>query len=261
MIQCPILNPIRFYEGLPDYATVFPNMDNVTQRVSYIDGVGSAKYYKEWLYGKDLVLQFEFQEGDNTALAVYQYSQATETYSLYSNNIGLEITPVGWVGNRFIKHTITLPEGTFYLKFSDNYISDVFVVINSLALRKRLIEVVYTNSDNDFGCIFDVAMSNYFCGQLIIGSPENEISGFESDRGDFVKLSATPKRVAILNLNDIHYTYVDHVNLIFSLNDLTINGVTYQNTEPPTIEDNEFSDLKNITVKLVQTNNNYYYGR
>lgn len=264
MILAPLLNPIRFYDSakLPDYSTRFPNMDNVTQRTSYIDGIGAAQYYKEWLYGKELKLQFEFQEGDNILLTAYKYNDSTETYASYTTSSGTEITPAGWVGNKFAKHSFSLSEGTYYLQFADGLKSDVFVVTNSLFQKKKFIEIVYSNSENDFGCVFeDESLSNYFCGQLMIGNPENEISGFESDRGNFIKLSSTPKRIAMLNINDIHYTYVDSLNMLFSLDDITINGITYQTSEPPTIEDQEFSDLKNITVKLIQTSNTYYYGR
>lgn len=264
MIQSPILNPIRFYATakMPDYTTRFPNMDNVTQRTSYIDGIGAAQYYKEWLYGKDLKLQFEVQAGDNTLMTAYKYNDLTEAYAVYTTTYGEEITPSGWNGNKFARYSFTLAEGTYYIESADGLRSDVFVVTNSAFQKKKLIEIIYSNSENDFGCIFeDETLSNYFCGQLIIGNPENEISGFESDRGNFIKLSATPKRIAMLSINDIHYTYVDHVNMLFSLDNLTINGVSYQTSEPPTIEDQEFSDLKNITVKLIQTNNTYYYGR
>jgi hypothetical protein len=262
MILCPLLNPIRFYNSTPDYLSTFPNMDNVTQRTSYIDGIGAAQYYKEWLYGKQLDLQFEFQQGDNITLTAYKYNELTEAYESSATSSGIEITPSVWVGNKFIKHSFNLQEGTYYFEFADGLKSDVFVVTNSLFQRKKLIEIVYTNSENDYGCVFeDESLRNYFCGQLLIGNPENEMSGFESDRGNFIKLNATPKRIATLNINDLHYTYVDHVNMLFSLDSLTINGVTYQSSEPPTIEDGEFSDLKNITVKLIQTNNTYYYGR
>lgn len=262
MIQAPLLNPIRFYTGLPDYSSSFPNMDNVTQRTMYIDGIHAAQYYKEWLLGKDIILQFEYEQGDNTDLKVYKYSQNTETYSLISTNLGVDVTPAGWIGNNYVKHTLTLLEGTYYLEFSDGYKSDIFTVINSTRLQKKLVEIVYTNSENDFGVILeDQTFRNYFCGQLVIGNPENEISGFESDRGELIKLSSTPKRIATLHINELHYTYVDHVNMIFSLDNITINGVTYQNTEPPTVDDIEYSDLKDVTIKLVQTNNNYFYAR
>lgn len=262
MIKCPIINPIRFHGTFPDYSTSFPNMDNITQRNKYIEGIEATQYYKEWLYGKALDLQFEYEEGDNFALSVYKYNQTTEAYILDSTSAGTIITPAGWIGNGFVNHSFTLDEGTYYLKFSDNYTSDVFTVINALNLKKKLVEIVYTNSENDFGAILEgQTLKQYFTGQLIIGTPENEISAFESDRGELVKLSATPRRNAQLNINELHYTYVDHVNLIFSCDTITINGATYQNDEIPSVEPIEGCDLVNITVKLTQTNNTYKYGR
>ena len=262
MIKCPLLNPIRFHGTAPDYSTSFPNMDNITQRTKYIEGVEATQYFKEWLYGKTLDLQFEYEEGDDFTLSIYKYDQTTEAYILNSTSSGTIITPAGWIGNGFVKHSLSLDEGTYYLKFSDDYTSDVFTVINALNLKKKLIEIVYTNSDNDFGCILEgQTLSQYLTGQLILGNPENEISAFQSDRGELIKLSATPRRNAQLNINELHYSYADHINLIFSCDTITINGVTYQNDEMPTIETIEGCDLINIVVKLTQTNNTYQYGR
>src|SRR5512145_3122815 len=102
MIRCHILNPIRFYENLPDYSTVFPNMNNITQRVMYIDGMHPGQYYKECLYGKSLILQFEHESSDNTDLTIYKYNQLTETFVSSSASTGLNITPAGWEGNNFV---------------------------------------------------------------------------------------------------------------------------------------------------------------
>lgn len=260
-MRAPIINPLRFYRNLPDYSTRFPNMDNVTQRVMYIDGVHPAQWYKEWLHNKAMVLQFEATEEEDTDLTIYKYNETTGVFDEDSTATATDITPIGWTGSPMVKHSLTLTEGTYYITTADGLTSDKFVVVNDARLRKKLIEIVYGNSDNDYGVIFDEqTFRQYFTGQLVIGNPENEISAFESDRGNLVKLQSTPKRIATLNINELHYTYTDHVNLLFSCDSITVNGVTYQNTEPPTIEPIENSDIVNVTVKLVQTSNDYYYA-
>lgn len=260
-MKCPILNPVRFYKNLPDYAARFPNMDNITQRVMYIDGVHPTQWYKEWLYNKAMVLQFEVEAEEDTDITVYKYNETTGVYDENSTLTGTDITPIGWVGNSIMKYSFTPAEGTYYFTTADGLTSDKFVVTNDSRLRKKLVEVLYTNSENDFGVIFDSqTFRQYFTGQLLIGNPENEISAFESDRGNTTKLRSTPKRIATLNINDIHYTYADHLNMICSCDSITVNGITYQNTEPPTIEPIEFSDIVNVTIKLVQTSNDYFYA-
>jgi hypothetical protein len=261
-MNAPLLNPIRFFDTQPDYQDIWPNIDNAPQRINNIDGIWAASYYKEWLYGKDLVLQFETIEGDTTGLKIYKYNEITEIYDLDNTINPVIITPTGWQGNNFLKYTLTLAVGTYYLQFPDGYTSDTFVVTDDIQQRKRFIKIDYSNSQNDYGVIFDnFVFTQYLSGQLLINPPKKESSVLESDRGNITKLRDTPVRMASLHINDIHYTLVDHITMIFACDQLAVNGITYQTTEPPTIEPIEGSDLVNIVVSLSQTNNNYYYAK
>ena len=261
-MNAPLLNPLRFYDTEPDYQDIWPNIDNVSQRVMNIDGIWPSQFYKEWLYGKSMFLQFEVLESDNTALKVYKYNEITSEYALITTLNPTIITPAGWQGDNFVKYTLNLAVGTYYLQFNDGYRSDTFVVTDDLQFRRKFIKIEYSNSQNDYGCIFDnFTFTQYLSGQLLISPPKNEISALESDRGNITKLRSTPIRLASLQINDIHYTLVDHVNMVFSCDQITVNGVTYQTTEPPTVDPIEGSDLVNITVNLSQTNNNYFYGK
>jgi hypothetical protein len=259
-MNAPIMNPLRFFDTPPDYQDTWPNMDNVPQRIMNIDGIWPSLYYKEWLYEKPMLLQFEAIEDENTFLKVYKYNEVTEIYDLISTLSPEIITPAGWVGNNFVKHSIDLPVGTYYLQCNDGYTSDTFVVTDDIQFRKRFVKIEYTNSQNDYGCIFNgFTFVQYLSGQLIIGQPKKESSVLESDRGNITKLRDTPVRTASLLINDIHYTLADHINMIFGCDQITVNDITYQTTEPPAIENIEGSDLVNITVSLSQTNNTYYY--
>ena len=72
-------------------------------------------------------------------------------------------------------------------------------------------------------------------------------------------MQATPKRVFTLNINELHVNYIDHINMLFSLDTLTVNGMEVENIEAPQVELVEFTDVCNITVKLYLVDNDYYY--
>lgn len=261
-MKAPILNPIRFHGSAPDYNSIFPNIDNITQRSQWFEGIFPGPWFKEWLYGKDIILQFQKESETDTDLRLYKYNQTTETYDLQTVLFsGADISPVGWIGNHIYKYIISgLSEGTYYLSFADGFCSDIFTVTNNSRLKKQLIQIVYGNTDNDFGCILGAeTLTQYLTGQLIAGEPVNEKSTFLSDRGELTTLRSTPQRIATLYLNDIHSTYIDHINLLFGLDYISINGIEYQTSEVPTKEDIENSDLVNLTVKLSQKHNDYYY--
>lgn len=261
-MRCPLLNPIRFYElaKVPDWSTYFPNPNNVLQREQMFVGVEPASYYKEYLAGKVIKLQFEISSGDSTSLLLYKYNEVSEAYALNSTIVGADITPIGWEGESIYMFEVTPTEGTYYFTINGTHKSDTFTCISDTFLKKKLVKVEYTHNENDFGCIFDnFTFTNYFSGILDIGQPDNEIEAFESDYGEIVKLSSIPKRVTTLTITDIHRSLIDHIAMIFSLSNITVNGISYQNQEVPSIAEKEFVDIVDITVKLVQTNNTYYY--
>jgi hypothetical protein len=265
---CPLLNPIRFYDSalVPDYNSYFPNMDNITQRVNWVPGIHTNKhYYKEWRTGIAMYLQFEREATESVNLHVFKYDETTKTFielETGSPIVGTDISPGGWTTNPIYGYTFTpSSDGTYYFIFDgDTLTSDKFIVTSDTNFIKQLVKIKYSNTENDYGCIFGTNYFNqFFTGFLSIGEPQNEISGFQDDRGDLIKLQGTPIRVANLLLNDIHYSYADHINMIFSLDTIEINGIAYQNSEPPIKEDIADSDLKNFSIKLLQTGNDYYY--
>jgi hypothetical protein len=261
-MRCPILNPLRFYDigKMPDWNNYFPNANNWQQRSEVFIGIEPALYYKEYLAGKDIKLQFEIETGDIATMSIYKYDELTETYKLDNSVGGVDITPTGWDGNSIYSFLLNLGEGTYYLYINEQLKSDIFVVVSDSFLKKKLIQINYSNSENDFGCIFNgFSFTNYFSGILDIGQPDNDIEAFDSDYGNLIKLSAIPKRIATLTITDIHKSLIDHVSMIFSLDQITINGINYQNNEAPAVQDRDGSDIVDITVKLTQTDNSYYY--
>lgn len=261
----PYLNPIRFYDvtKLPNWSSRFPNDDNTTQRIEYVSGLNPSPYYKEFVQNQNLNLQFESETGDDTTLSVYKYSETTYTFLLDSTISPTDITPSGWDGNSILSYTKSFSEGTYQLRFADGYWSDVFAVISDDELLKRIVKIDYTHAENDYGCIFDnnFVFTNFFQGQFYQTSPENEIDAFEGDRGEEIKTQATPKYVYILNINDVHINYIKHINTLFSLDTIEVNGVEVENTEVIQVEHIDNSDLCNITIKLYEIINDYKYKR
>ena len=262
-MKCPILNPIKFYDStaMPNWSTRYPHVDNTTQRSEYVIGQSPVQFYKEFLSGQTIYLQFAKEVGDSEVLTVKKYNESTYLYDTYSTISATDITPSGWVGDTMLSYEVLLTTGTYYVTFSDGFRSDTFTVISNSDLVKKLVKVQYTHVENDYGCIFDndYTFTNYFQGQFMPAPTENEIEAFESDRGENIKLQATPKRVFTLNINDIHQLYIDHVNMLFSLDTITVNGLEVENIDAPQVEMVEFTDVCNITVKLYLVDNDYYY--
>lgn len=253
-----LLNPIRFYKTseIPDYATYFPNFDNTTYGNSYFYGVNSSPDVIRQHIGI-MYLQFVNEENTPFGVEVYKLNDANE-FELIDTVNSVDISPVGWVTDQIHKVTLDLADGVYKL-IADSHTSDIFKVISAIEYTKDLVKIKYLNSYNEFGCIFDTNyFEAYFRGNIKKGEPKNDIDNFESDGGGTVKLRAIPQRTATLNIKGIHQNYVELVEMIFSCDTITVNGIDYENSDAPNYNDNESADLGDISVKLVQKNNDYY---
>lgn len=264
-MEAPIINPLRFYDTAPNWSSIWPTLDNIEQRKQYFEGVYPGLFYKDFVEGENIKLQFKSNSLD--VLSVYKWDAITNAFIINQTLIPAYITPPGWVGENIIYFSFTLTSGVYYVKFDDGYTSDKFVVHSELSIKKKLIRINYYNSENDYGAIFennDVIVFSpvtFFTGRLDSGAPENEISSFRSDRGELVKLRSTPVRIQTLQLCDVHVSYIDNINLIFSCDYLNINGVEYQNSEPPITNFSENLDICDIEIKLIMKNNSYFYKK
>jgi len=264
-MKCPIINPLRFYDKTaPNWSTVWPNIDNIQQRVQYFDGIYSGEFYKDFIEGENILLQFQHDALDH--LLAYKWNEITNAFEQVNEYVPIYITPSGWVGENIIYFDISLNAGLYYLQFADGFRSDKFVIHSDLNLKKKLIRINYHNSENDYGAIFEnndtivYSPVTFFTGKLETAPPENEMSTFETDRGELVKLRSTPKRIQLLTISDVHKSYVDNINLIFSCDYLNINGIEYQTSEPPVINEFENFDLCDLNIKLIMKNNSYFYN-
>lgn len=257
MIRGTLLNPIRFYQPseLPDYSTIFPNFDNITYGNQYFYGVAASPDVIREHIG---IMYLQFVNDANTVFTVNIYKLIDGVFTLDDTADSVDVSPVGWITYQIHKVTLDLDDGVYYLS-SYGKTSDIFRIISSTESTKDLIKIKYLNSKNDFGCIFGTNyFESYFRGNMKKGDPKIDVEAFESDRGNPVKLRATPQRTATLNIKGIHQLYVELVEMIFSCDTITINGIDYENMEAPSYDDMDGADLGNMAVKLVQKNNDYY---
>lgn len=260
-MRAAILNPIKFYTvaNLPNYTTLFPTMDNAPFGAKWVYGVNASPWFVRVHVGV-MYLQFETEVADNKTISVYKLG-TNGVFGISSTITPTDISPVGWTGKKIYQYTLNLADGIYYLTTATGLQSDYFKIVSSSEESEDYVKLLYYNSENDFGCILvGHYLTAYLVGQLVSGTPKNEYSQYEDDRGEPIKLNATPQRTATLNLKGVHYTYLDLINHIFSCDHIEVNGVQYDNDEAPTVEDIEGSDLKNVQIKLTQSTNDYYYG-
>jgi hypothetical protein len=266
-VTIPDILPIRFYRynQVPDWSTYFPNYTNTPPLTKWFPGKYPAKYYSDWLINKQISLQLWLDVEGTEDLVLYKLN-SSGGYDAHATVTGTDITPTGWVSQKVNRYDYTpTATGVYYFESTTAGIRSVkFGVFSEAKHIQKLVQVSYYNSFNDFGTVFyDSTISvytptAYFAGITEIGSPENEISIFKTDRGNPQKRRATPVPTITLQITDIHSSDIQRVNNMFSCDNITVNGLTYQNEEGIEVESIEMSDLVNITIQLTQTN--YIYS-
>lgn len=267
-INIPDMNPIRFRntDNDPDYSSIWPNYRNITQRVNNIPGMYATEYYRDHVVNRPLYLQFETTTSYTNRINVYKYNTSVEAYQFEQYINGTDITPTGWTGGDIYKYTFTpSSSGIYMMTFPDaDLTSDEFYVHDSVILKKYLIQISFYNTENDYGMVFyDETTLNfsgltYFTGILKNTQPGNVTSAYTNDRGGQEVLKKTPMHGAILTLTNVHHTYIENINMIFSCDRITVNGVEYSSKESPEVEEIDKSDLVNIKINLIKRTTSYY---
>lgn len=267
-IKNPILNPMRFYKAteLPNYSDRWPGIDNISMFHEWQKGVYASQFYRDFVLNEEMTLQFQFDSVIiNQTINVFKFNPVTENYEQFQTLNPVDVSPLGWLDLPVYNYSFTpLEVGIYFFDFGDpDLISDRFIVHNEPKYLKQLVQILYSHYENRFEMVYlddetPVYQGKaYFQGRLIIGEPTNEISEYLDDPGNIELLQATPQRSANLQFFTLHYSYSDLINLIFSNSELYINGIKYQNTEAPSLEYIDNSDLVNMAVKLIQSENNY----
>jgi hypothetical protein len=261
------MQPLSFYKPalVPDWSTRWPNQDNVYHREKWIEGLHATSYYLDWLVNKQISLQFRVTVTTDSTLTVYKYSEASGTFASYATITPTDITPTGWVSESIYRYDWTpTEEGVYYIDSSSAGIrSNRFVVHTDLKMRRRLVHVEYYNSFNDYGIVFWDGSTQrysprvYFTGGLFPDAPGNDISAFERDRGEIDKQRSTPTEVMLLKIADVHYSELPRINLILACDNLTVNGISFMNSEAPQPQPIEGTDLYNVICKLTRSDYEY----
>jgi hypothetical protein len=223
-MKAPILNPIRFYSPAnnPDYISHFPNMDNVQQRVENIPGVYPTMWYKEWLVNKKMILEFTIEDGDSTDLLVFKYNETTLDYDQIMTIAGTNHTPTGWQGLPIRLYEFTPSNaGTYLFSFYSGLNSDKFIVVDDSLLKKKLVEISYSNSENDFGVI---------------------VEAYESSG---------------IILQTSNFTPGQHMTFTWGTHSVTFNCV---GSEPGPLDFLATDDLRTVLLKSIDLNDDYEIG-
>ena len=264
-VKIPYINPFRFQKiGTEiDNDTIFPSFDNMRLNTRYQRGI----YPIPSGYNPDHLINKEFSVIVSTNIPAFGF---TKTVILPNGSIVgatlTDITPVGWIGDNVYKITYTPTlNGIYYIVFNGDYISDGVKVRES---NNDLVKIQYYDSKNsNSGLFYDYNLSTwvwqpirYFTGQVISGEPQNEYSIYKDDPGTNVKTRSEPVDTIQLNLTDISQLEIKIINRIFSCDNILINGVLCQNTEPPEYEPIPNSDMCNVSILMTITkdNNDYY---
>lgn len=273
-INSKILNPVRFYEKNtePDFVDRWPNPLNQLQRQKWIEGQKAVNWYKEYAINKALEWQLAIISGTSNDIDVYKYDSGTEQFEYDSTLSGSDISPQSFISETRLQFSYTFTKtGLYYFDMpGQGYRSDVVFVTDDEKYTRRMVEIEYTNSCNKFGMVFESDyvvegnFSNIFTGKqyftgILKAQTGTENSVFESDGGGLEKTRATVIDKVQLEVYEAHKTYVPHINRLFACDNLTVNGIRYNNEDVPEIEDIEGTDLVNFSVALRNyvTSNDY----
>ena len=265
-IRVPNINPIRFRKinEEPDYNNFWPNDYNMVQQVGYYSGINATKFFKDFVQNIAITLQIEVTSEIGQQIRVWKLNdiKVWEQADIISP---IDITPTGWVSGTVYKYEWTGTTGGVYYfdVIGQDIISDSFIVQDNDKFKKRLVKIEYWNSYNDFNSVFDENGTNlyksitFFEGQLTDGDLSNEISGYNGDRGKFVKTRSTPVNTALLKIFKTNKTYRRLINTIFACDNIYVNNIRYTNEETPSRSDIRNSDLSNFEVNLKEVDINY----
>jgi hypothetical protein len=264
-------NPLRFRKqgGTSiDYSDTYPQFDLMENKTDYQKGIYSVpNYYCNFPLDSYIRIQIQSSVAptglllrnmsDNTTLTTFNIEGIGDV--AYSNT---KTTPSGWVGDD-IYYLVVVPdvEGVYRLEFtvsSDIYYSDEFIVYDS-SVKKELIHIQYYDTDNKFGGVFsgDGAWiwrpEKYVTGQIIIGEGNKSYSLYQDDSGITYKLNAEVVDGMLINITDVSQYEKVIIDRIFGCDNILINGVAVQTSDPPEYNPIDKTDLCNISIRATLT--------
>lgn len=258
----PILNTIRFYNASknPDYSTYYPDINRIAANDSLNYGIKSVNWYKSWPSGEEI----KFQAIDIVSAEVVK-SDGTQI-----SLTPVDITPSGWATSETyytVSYTPSLGEKIFFRLTTTSFViyqSDMIYV--NTKFKYNLNKIEFLNSTNRYNNIFNNAAGTniysgitYFEGLFEPDKPSNEITTYKTQEEKPIKTKASPQFNRVLTFTDIPYHYYEQLNMIFSCNDIKVNGIQVDNNEnePDPDRINNESNLTNIKIQLQIVTDNY----
>lgn len=260
IVDIPLINPIRFRSGTD--TNIYPVIDRMKNRYNHQRGIiSNVNYIPDWKVGQQIIIQV-YTTLSGTSLSQFNMQIITPLGVQYMTRT--EITYSGWLGNNYIYTFSYTPSivGEYYMKMPNyGYISDSFYVH---ATDGDLIEIKYYDSRNRYGGAFYNTSGNliwqprtYLTGTYEVGDFKNNYSYYEDDPGIFYKLNSEPQRMIDVTFNDITKLLIDQLNIIFSCDHIFINNMPVQNTDIPGKTGLEKSDMCDISIKFMRTDNDF----
>lgn len=244
MIYFPQISPI-FFRQIVSGVNLSPDFGTQFEGINYLD------WCHDWPINVPLVFQF-FSDNEDPVVRVGD-----------TDLVLTEITPSGWDGlGSFVYQTTYTPtvEGQFTIDVIEDGLASFYESqpINVVSDVANLVKIGYKNSENDYGYVGTSTLISYLEGEFSNVQPENEIVSYKNDRGVLTKLRATPIEAYELRIFAVPYFIVNMINLIFSCDTITVNGVAFQTEETTSIERiEERADLFNVSVIIKKTNSEY----
>lgn len=260
-------NPLRFKQEDKDvnYTTIYPKFDLMELRTSYQRGIYSGSYYANFPLSTTIKLQVA-----NSDTIIYAKAKNINTGTLYSMTIS-NVTPSGWTTEPVYNLSIstnTLGEGIFHIEFiaevdTDElkFISDQFIITDA-SNKKDLIEIQYYDTENKFDGVFNDGAAwiwqpkRYFTGLIAPAEGNTSYSLYQDDAGITSKINAEVIDGMLINITDVSQYEKAIIDRIFGCDNIIVNGVSIQNTEPPSYTPIDKSDLCNIAINATVTEEN-----
>jgi hypothetical protein len=249
----------------------FPNIAPIEWR-QIVVGRNISKDFGQRYYGVDYP-DVCMKWATNDLMWIQMFSDITNpNITLNGQSVApIDITPVGWQGFDgqgngayvlLFGYQPTVDQEVFQFKADDGTYFFESEQVMAFDETDDLIKIEYQNSVNKLGYINNGTMTyltTYIYGEDANPQPENSIVAYDDDDGELTKLQSTPTEGYLLTAYYVNIAGVNRLNMIFSCDDILINGESFQTNETPTPERIENSDLSNVTVRTQRTNNYYMY--
>jgi len=268
MIYFSELNPVKFVKVVDndtvkiDYINFFPSPDSFLSTQA-MKGIFALKYRQKFIKDVEIVFQVQYNDLDSISVNAYIGNFCTPLAPT-------DITPAGWSGltNKVYSFAFTPDKvGEMHFELIDNtntivYISERYDVEESL---EGYYKVQYFNNSNDLGAVFFDSTGNTqtFEGVIYLEmfmKPvlSGELDTYQDDKGSFSTLRPTPIKCFDLKINRVSDYMVQKLGLIFSCDNIRINGVQYSPVEKPESEPaGDFGNNNNVSLTIAQVDWNY----